>query len=76
LVFFDGTNNNMKRDEGSETHSNIARLCRAFPGGPDKNGSEAWPDLKSKYHNSFFAPMFPVSAPSSRKSVIAERALA
>jgi hypothetical protein len=57
--FFDGTNNNMKRDEAFHTHSNIARLYRAFPGGPDKNGSEAWPDLQSKYHNSFFRTYVP-----------------
>jgi hypothetical protein len=47
--FFDGTNNNMKRDEGAHAHSNVARLYRAFPGGPDKNGSEAWLELTCKW---------------------------
>lgn len=51
--FFDGTNNNLKRDHKLHSHSNVARLYRAFPGGKDRHDSEAWPDLKSKYYNYF-----------------------
>lgn len=40
--FFDGTNNNMKRDLAFHSHSNVARLYHAFPGGKDTHGSEAW----------------------------------
>ena len=40
--FFDGTNNNMKRDVPFHSHSNVARLYRAFPGGKDTHGSDAW----------------------------------
>jgi hypothetical protein len=57
--FFDGTNNNMSRDEGAHAQSNVARLYRAYPGGKDEHGSEAWPDLESKYHNSFFRTYVP-----------------
>jgi hypothetical protein len=57
--FFDGTNNNLKRDASHHTHSNVARLYGAFPGGKDDNGSEAWPDFKTKYHNSFFRTYVP-----------------
>jgi hypothetical protein len=57
--FFDGTNNNLKRDRNSHSHSNVARLYSAFPGDRDDNGSEAWPDLDTKYHNSFFRTYVP-----------------
>ncbi|MDX8121069.1 hypothetical protein JAB6_30120 [Janthinobacterium sp. HH104] len=57
--FFDGTNNNMKRDVPLHCHSNVARLYRAFPGGKDTHGSEAWPDLETKYHNSYFRTYVP-----------------
>lgn len=57
--FFDGTNNNLKINREAHTHSNVARLYSAFPGGRDKHGSEAWPELKSKYHNSFFRTYIP-----------------
>ncbi|HJV53127.1 MAG TPA: DUF2235 domain-containing protein, partial [Noviherbaspirillum sp.] len=57
--FFDGTNNNLKRDRDAHAHSNVARLYSTFPGGKDKHGSEAWSDLKSKYHNSFFRTYVP-----------------
>jgi hypothetical protein len=57
--FFDGTNNNLKRDRAGHSQSNVARLFESFPGGKDKNGSEAWPDLASKYHNSFFRTYVP-----------------
>lgn len=30
-LFFDGTNNNRKRDEPKLSHSNIARLCATYP---------------------------------------------
>ena len=39
--FFDGTNNNMKRDVAFHSHSNVARLYRAFSGGKDTHGSDA-----------------------------------
>lgn len=57
--FFDGTNNNMKRDVPFHSHSNVARLYRAFPGGKDTHGSEAWPDLEAKYHKSYFRTYVP-----------------
>ena len=40
--FFDGTNNNMKRDLAFHSHSNVARLYHAFPGGKDTHGSDVW----------------------------------
>ncbi|HJV75985.1 MAG TPA: DUF2235 domain-containing protein [Noviherbaspirillum sp.] len=57
--FFDGTNNNLKLHREAHTHSNVARLYSAFPGGRDNHGSETWPELKSKYHNSFFRTYIP-----------------
>ena len=57
--FFDGTNNNLLRDRGHHAHSNVARLYEAFPGGKDDHGSQAWPQLKDKYHNSFFRTYVP-----------------
>ncbi|WFR78666.1 hypothetical protein P9875_23630 [Janthinobacterium rivuli] len=39
--FFDGTNNNMKRDMAFHAHSNVARLYRAFSGDKDTHGSDA-----------------------------------
>lgn len=33
--FFDGTNNNMKRDVPVNSQSNVARLYLTFPGGKD-----------------------------------------
>jgi hypothetical protein len=39
--FFDGTNNHMERDVPFHSHSNVARLYRAFPGGKDTHGSDA-----------------------------------
>ena len=57
--FFDGTNNNLKRDRDTHSHSNVARLYGAFPGGKDEQGSEPWPGLKTKYHNSFFRTYVP-----------------
>ena len=57
--FFDGTNNNMKRDLAFHSHSNVARLYHAFPGGKDTHGSEAWPDLETKYHKSYFRTYVP-----------------
>lgn len=57
--FFDGTNNNLKLHREAHTHSNVARLYSAFPGGRDKHGSEVWPEVKSKYHNSFFRTYIP-----------------
>lgn len=57
--FFDGTNNNMKRDVPFHSHSNVARLYQAFPGGKDTHGSEAWPDLETKYHKSYFRTYVP-----------------
>ncbi len=57
--FFDGTNNNLKLDRESHAYSNVARLYQAFPGGRDQHGSEAWPELKTKYHNSFFRTYVP-----------------
>ena len=40
--FFDGTNNNMKRDLAFHSHSNVARLYHALPGGKDTHGSDVW----------------------------------
>ena len=40
--FFDGTNN-MKRDLAFHSHSNVARLYRAFAGGKDTHGSGSFP---------------------------------
>ena len=57
--FFDGTNNNMKRDLAFHSHSNVARLYHAFPGGKDTHGSDAWPDLEKKYHKSYFRTYVP-----------------
>lgn len=57
--FFDGTDNNLKRDRERHTHSNVARLYSAFPGGKDRHGSEAWTDFKTKYRNSFFRTYVP-----------------
>jgi hypothetical protein len=57
--FFDGTNNNLKLHRPLHTHSNIARLYNAFPGGKDQHDSEAWPDLDTKYHKSFFRTYVP-----------------
>ncbi|PHV24086.1 hypothetical protein CSQ92_14510 [Janthinobacterium sp. BJB446] len=57
--FFDGTNNNMKRDLAFHSHSNVARLYHAFPGDKDTHGSEAWPDLDAKYHKSYFRTYVP-----------------
>lgn len=57
--FFDGTNNNLKRDHKTNSQSNVARLFEAFPGGADKNESAPWPQLKNKYHNSFFRTYIP-----------------
>ena len=57
--FFDGTNNNMKRDLAFHSHSNVARLYHAFPGDKDTHGSEAWPDLEEKYHKSYFRTYVP-----------------
>lgn len=51
--FFDGTNNNLKRDRRGHTHSNVARLYGAFPGGKDRNESDAWPGANDKYRNFF-----------------------
>lgn len=44
-VFFDGTNNNLKRDRPNFAHSNVARLYEAFPGGKDKHESDAWKNI-------------------------------
>jgi hypothetical protein len=57
--FFDGTNNNLKRDRKTNSQSNVARLFEAFPGGADRNDSAPWPQLKTKYHNSFFRTYIP-----------------
>ncbi|QAU35318.1 DUF2235 domain-containing protein [Janthinobacterium sp. 17J80-10] len=57
--FFDGTNNNLLRDRSHHAHSNVARLYEAFPGGKDDHGSPIWPQLKDKYHNSFFRTYVP-----------------
>jgi hypothetical protein len=57
--FFDGTNNNLKRDREKHSHSNVARLYEAFPGGADDNDSAPWPQLKEKYHNSFYRTYIP-----------------
>lgn len=57
--FFDGTNNNLKRDRPTHGQSSIARLYEAFPGSRDDHGSEPWPDLQSKYHNCFFRTYVP-----------------
>ena len=51
-LFFDGTNNNLKRDRPWQTHSNVARLYEAFPGGRDDHDSEPWPNL-ALYPNFF-----------------------
>lgn len=51
-TFFDGTNNNLKRDRPKFTQSNVARLYEAFPGGKDDHDSEPWPDL-AQYPNFF-----------------------
>ncbi|MGK5056926.1 hypothetical protein ACQ4WY_08270 [Janthinobacterium sp. LB2P49] len=40
--FFDGTNNNMEWDVPFHSHSNVARLYRAFPSGKDTHGSDVW----------------------------------
>ena len=32
----------MKRDLPLHSHSNVARLYRAFPGGKDTHGSDVW----------------------------------
>ncbi|CAN5758506.1 hypothetical protein BH11PSE12_BH11PSE12_22240 [soil metagenome] len=58
-LFFDGTNNNLERDEAEHAHSNVARLYGAFPGLRDKHGSEPWPDFSNKYHKSFFRTYVP-----------------
>ena len=34
-IFFDGTNNNMKRDLPQKGHTNVARLLQAYPDRPD-----------------------------------------
>ncbi|CDG84816.1 hypothetical protein GJA_4206 [Janthinobacterium agaricidamnosum NBRC 102515 = DSM 9628] len=57
--FFDGPNNNLKRDVPLHAHSNVARLYRAFPGGKDAHGSDAWPELETTYHKSFFRTYVP-----------------
>ncbi|RJG07632.1 hypothetical protein D3870_17960 [Noviherbaspirillum cavernae] len=51
-VFFDGTNNNLKRDEKEHVHSNVARLFRAFPnnGNNDEPRGDGWSD-PGKYYN-------------------------
>ncbi|MDN2715813.1 DUF2235 domain-containing protein [Janthinobacterium sp. SUN120] len=41
-LFFDGTNNNMEQDVAFHSHSNVARLYRAFPGDEDTHGSDVW----------------------------------
>jgi hypothetical protein len=35
-LFFDGTSNNRKRDEPKLSHSNVARLCAAYPANAEK----------------------------------------
>ena len=37
-LFFDGTNNNMERDEPLQKHSNVARLFKAYPDEQQKTG--------------------------------------
>ena len=58
-VFFDGTNNNLSRDEESHGHSNVARLYRAFP----KNGKSGGPPgaawSKAAEYENFFPTYVP-----------------
>src|SRR5262245_1502847 len=56
-LFFDGTNNNLRRDRQTHAQSNVARLYEAFPGGKDDHDSEAWKDLAT--YRPFFRTYIP-----------------
>ena len=57
--FFDGTNSNLKRDLPNQSHSNVARLYRAYPGQAfgSQSGDVSWPDTEqNKTHFKIYIP--------------------
>jgi len=59
-MFFDGTNNNLERDEPNHTNSNVARLYRAFPRSAKLDGPKQTGWRRSKEYDGYkqFLPSY------------------